>query len=319
MFKTYNFDDIMLIPRECVLDSRKEADVSARLGNRSFKIPLMTANMPSVIDENVAIKLASSGYLYSMHRFGIDILAFCKKMVSLGLYVSISVGIKQESYDLLTELKENGIVPDYVSIDIAHGHNPRVKKVIDHIRSLFGDKTFIIAGTVGSPEGLRALEDWGADAVRVGIGQGHVCTTAFKTGFGTRNWQLSAVAECAKVAKKVVICDGGVERSADIAKAIHVGAHWIMSGVLFSGTTDSPGKLVEKNGVKYKAYYGNASQRVKGDYHRIEGMETLVECKTTLAERLLEIEEDLQSAVSYSGGTRLEDIRHVDHVFVKSS
>ncbi|EAN33607.1 IMP dehydrogenase / GMP reductase domain protein [Theileria parva strain Muguga] len=316
---TYDFDDMMLLPRECTVLSRADCDVSAKLGKFTFKIPLMASNMPTIMNETIAIELAKRNYFYVMHRFGINTFEFAHKMRSLGLYVSIAVGVKEESYKVVSDLKESNLVPEFITIDISHGHNPRVKGMIEHIRANFGNETFVIAGNVTTPQGIKDMEDWGADAIKVGLGPGHACTTSPRTGFGSRGWQLSAVAECAKYATRaVVICDGGVSKSGDIAKAIHMGADWIMSGYLFSGTIEAPGEVVVKDGVKYKPYYGSSSVVAKKVNHRIEGLELLVPCENSLFERLREIEEDLQSSVSFAGGNKLKDLRNVDHVLINS-
>uniref|UniRef100_A0A3B0MFV3 GMP reductase n=1 Tax=Theileria annulata TaxID=5874 RepID=A0A3B0MFV3_THEAN len=317
MYDTYDFDNVMLLPRECIVMTRADCDVSAKLGKFTFKIPLMASNMPSIMNETIAVELAKRNYFYVMHRYGTNNLEFSRKMRSLGLFVSISVGVKEESYDVVTELKENNEVPDFITIDISHGHNQRVKGMIDHIRSCFGNKTFIIAGNVTTPEGIRDMESWGANAIKVGLGPGHACTTSPRTGFGSRGWQLSAVARCAKVATKaVIICDGGASNSGDIAKAINMGADWIMSGFLFSGTLESPGEIVVRDGVRCKSYYGSSSLVAKKVNHRIEGTEIFVPCEISLFDRLREIEEDLQSSVSFAGGNKLTDIRNAEHVFI---
>ncbi|AFZ80228.1 guanosine monophosphate reductase, putative [Theileria equi strain WA] len=313
----FDFNHVMLLPRECVVESRGDTDVSAKLGKRTFRIPLMAANMPSIIDETIAIELAKRNYFYVMHRVDIDILQFVAKMKSLGLFTSIAIGIKKPFHDLIDKLHAEGLVPDYVTIDLANGHCQRTKLMIEHLRSKFGDETFIIAGNVATQEAVIDLESWGADATRVGLGPGYVCTTSPRTGFGSRGWQLSAIADCAKVAKKVIIADGGVRSSGDIAKAIHFGAHWVMSGLFFTGHKESPGEVVVENNVTYKTYYGNASAQCKQSNSRIEGRSTLIPVETSLYDKLIEVEEDLQSAVSFSGGTKLEDITKVDHVFIR--
>ena len=101
------------------------------------------------------------------------------------------MGVKPQEYDFIVELKENGLVPDYITIDIAHGHSNSVIDMIKHIKKHLPE-SFVIAGNVGTPEAVRELENAGADATKVGIGPGKVCITKIKTGFGTGGWQLGA-------------------------------------------------------------------------------------------------------------------------------
>jgi GMP reductase len=174
--------------------------------------------------------------------------------------------------------------------------------------------TFIIAGNVATPEAVIDLENWGADATKVGIGPGKVCITKLKTGFGTGGWQLSAVKWCARVATKPIIADGGIRDHGDIAKSIRFGATMVMIGSLFAGHEESPGQTVEVDGKLYKEYYGSASDFNKGEYKHVEGKRILEPIKGKLANTLIEMEQDVQSSISYSGGKKLMDIRKVNYV-----
>ncbi|KAK1934745.1 putative GMP reductase [Babesia divergens] len=317
--EAFDFQDIMLVPKKCVLATRADANVTAKLGKRTFKLPLIPANMPSVMNDKIATELAQKGYFYVMHRFDIDIVAFAGRMHEDGIYISISIGVRDEFYDVINDLKEINIIPDYITIDLAHGHTNAMRDMLAHIRSTLGNDVFVIAGNVATPEAVRDLESWGADATKIGIGPGYVCSTSIRTGFGTRNWQLSAIQACAKAAKKVVIADGGLRTSGDIVKAIHMGADWVMSGYFVAGCTQAPGETQMNNGVMMKRYYGNASSMNKQSNHRVEGTSVIVPCQGSIFDKLTEIEQDLQSAVSFAGGTRLTDVRDVEHVFVRRS
>jgi GMP reductase len=158
------------------------------------------------------------------------------------------------------------------------------------------------------------LENWGADATKVGIGPGKVCITKLKTGFGTGGWQLSALKWCARVATKPIIADGGIRDHGDIAKSVRFGASMVMIGSLFAGHEESPGKTVEVDGVLFKEYYGSASDFNKGEYKHVEGKRILEPIKGKLAETLVEMEQDVQSSISYAGGRALMDIRKVNYV-----
>lgn len=179
--------------------------------------------------------------------------------------------------------------------------------------------SFLIAGNVGTPEAVRELENAGADATKVGIGPGKVCITKLKTGFGTGGWQLAAIRLCAKAASKPIIADGGVRNDGDIAKSIRFGASMVMIGSLLAGHEESPGKVIEKDGQKYKAYFGSASQYQKGEYKNVEGKRMLVPYKGKIMDTLTEMQQDLQSSISYGGGKDLLSLRKVDYVIVKNS
>ncbi|MBF1196839.1 MAG: GMP reductase, partial [Fusobacterium periodonticum] len=197
-FPIFDYEDIQLIPNKCVLQSRAEADTQVTLGKYTFKLPVVPSNMQTILDEDVAEQLAKGGYFYIMHRFDeAGRIPFVKRMHEKGLIASISVGVKDYEYDFVSQLKEDA--PEYITIDIAHGHSNAVIEMIQYIKKNLPE-TFIIAGNVGTPEAVRELENAGADATKVGIGPGKVCITKLKTGFGTGGWQLAAVRWCAKAA-----------------------------------------------------------------------------------------------------------------------
>jgi GMP reductase len=319
MDSVFDYEDIQLVPAKCIVKSRSECDTSVALGKHRFRLPVVPANMQTIIDEKIAISLAENGYFYIMHRFEpqkrID---FIKDMKSRGLFTSISVGVKDEEYEFIRELAEQQLCPDYITIDIAHGHSNAVIRMIQHIKGHLPD-SFVIAGNVGTPEAVRELEHAGADATKVGIGPGKVCITKIKTGFGTGGWQLAALRWCAKAASKPVIADGGIRTHGDIAKSVRFGATMVMIGSLFAGHEESPGETTEKDGKIYKEYFGSASEFQKGERKNVEGKKMFVEFKGSLRDTLIEMEQDLQSSISYAGGNKLEAIRNVDYVIVKNS
>ena len=319
MENVFDYEDIQLIPAKCVVNSRSECDTTVSLGGHTFKLPVVPANMQTIIDEKIANYLAENGYFYIMHRFEPQKrIAFIKSMQSRGLIASISVGVKEEEYTFVEHLAEENLVPEFITIDIAHGHSNAVINMIKHLKKHL-PKSFVIAGNVGTPEAVRELENAGADATKVGIGPGKVCITKIKTGFGTGGWQLAALRWCAKAASKPIIADGGIRTHGDIAKSVRFGASMVMIGSLFAGHEESPGVTVEKDGKQYKEYFGSASEFQKGEKKNVEGKKMFVEYKGPLEETLREMQQDLQSSISYSGGNKLESIRNVDYVIVKNS
>ena len=170
----FDFDDINLVPRKGIVGSRSECDTSVSLGKFKFKSPIIPANMECVLNEELAIKLASNNYFYIMHRFDINIIDFIKKMNELDLISSISIGVNDDSYELIDVISDNNYKLDYITIDIAHGHSIKMENIIKVIKQKLPN-TFIIAGNVSTTDGVNDLEYWGADAIKVGIGPGSAC------------------------------------------------------------------------------------------------------------------------------------------------
>ena len=315
VMEIFDYDNVLLLPRKCRVESRSECDPRAQFGPHTFNLPVVPANMKTVVDEPITEWLATNGYFYVMHRFDVDNVAFARRMREKGLMVSVSSGVKPADYAVIDRLAADGVGADYITIDIAHGHADSVQKMIEYIKKKL-PQAFVIAGNVATPEAVIDLENWGADATKVGVGPGKVCITKLKTGFGTGGWQLSALKWCARVATKPIIADGGIRDHGDIAKSIRFGASMVMIGSLFAGHEESPGATVEVDGKLFKEYYGSASDFNKGEYKHVEGKRILEPIKGKLADTLREMREDVQSSISYAGGTKLVDVRKVNYVIL---
>jgi GMP reductase len=311
----FDYDNILLLPRKCRVQSRSECDTGVTLGKHIFRLPVVPANMKTVVNESICEWLAANGYFYVMHRFDLDNVQFVRDCMKKDMYASVSLGVKQADYDTVAAWRAEGLCPDYITIDIAHGHSDNVNRMITHLKEQLPD-AFIISGNVGTPEAVIDLETWGADATKVGVGPGKVCITKLKTGFGTGGWQLSALKWCARVATKPIIADGGIREHGDIAKSVRFGASMVMIGSMLAGHEESPGQTVEVDGRLFKEYYGSASDFNKGEYKHVEGKRILEPIKGHLKDTLREMQEDLQSSISYAGGTRLMDIRKVNYVIL---
>ncbi|MFN9506652.1 MAG: IMP dehydrogenase, partial [Rubrivivax sp.] len=149
----FDYDNILLLPRKCRVDSRSECDPSLEFGGRRFKLPVVPANMKTVLDEPIAQWLAANGYFYVMHRFDLDNVAFARRMRDKGLFVSISSGVKAADFAVIDQLAAEGVGADYITIDIAHGHAESVRKPIEPIRPRL-PQAVIIAGNVATPEAV---------------------------------------------------------------------------------------------------------------------------------------------------------------------
>ncbi|CAI2561565.1 GMP reductase [Apilactobacillus kunkeei] len=316
--RTFDYHNVQLLTEKCIIKSRSEADTSVQFGPHKFQLPVVPANMETVMDENLATWMAQHDYFYVMHRFQPEQrLEFVQSMHKKGLFASISVGIKDAEYDFIAKLKAANAVPEYTTIDVAHGHSDFVIKMIKYIKKEIPE-TFLIVGNLGTPDAVREIENAGADATKIGIGPGKACITKYKTGFGTGGWQLSALKWCSKAATKPMIADGGIRTNGDLAKSIRFGATMMMIGSVFAGHVESPGEIVEKNGKKFKQYWGSASAKQKGEHHNVEGRQLLIPFKGNIEDTLLEMKEDLQSSISYAGGKDLMSLRKVNYVLLDS-
>lgn len=313
----FDYDNINLVPRKCIVGSRSECNTSMNLGKFTFCLPVVPANMECVINDTLAEQLASKGYFYIIHRFYTDeqILLFCRTMKEKNLYISLSLGVNQESYELVETLKKNDIVPDFLTIDIAHGHSIKMEKMLMWLRNYYAEQCpFLIAGNVSTPEGVTDLSVWGADAIKVGIGPGSACTTYPTTGFGSRGIQAWTIQECARNSPKPIIADGGIKTPGDIAKSIALGAQFCMVGGIFSSLSDSPGStILGVDGLYYKEFWGSASASQSGKTSRIEGVKKMNRMiNRTMLQEMKYIEECLQSAISYGGGKYMTDLSGIE-------
>lgn len=314
----YRYSDIALVPKCGVLKTRRDARTSLTLGKRQFKLPVVPANMKCTIDWELAKTLASNGYFYIMHRFDDINTSFINWAVAENLpFISISVGVKEEDRKHITTLK-SVLTPSYITLDIAHGHSLIAIDMVKYIKDNLPN-TFLIAGNVATPDGAIDLVNAGADAVKVGIGQGNVCTTKDKTGFTMPMFTCVQTIRKACSVNVTIIADGGIKSNGDIAKAINAGADMIMCGSLFAECCDSPSEVVtDEEGVKYKLYFGSASEHNKLHKTHIEGtLRKIRENSITYLDKLEEIRQDLSSAISYSGGDTLSSLKDVEYYVVR--
>lgn len=238
------------------------------------------------------------------------------------LRVAAATGTGDKGFQRAELLVDAGV--DAIVVDTAHGHSRHVIDQVARIKRLT-NKVQIIAGNVATPEAVSALIDAGADAVKVGIGPGSICTTRVVAGVGVP--QLSAIMECAEQAAKLdvpVIADGGIKYSGDLAKALAAGAGCAMIGSLLAGTDESPGEVFLYNGRSYKAYRGMGSvgamargsadryfqQEVKDNLKLVpEGIEGQVAYKGPVAAVLHQLVGGLRAAMGYVGAADLAELR----------
>ena len=321
--KYLKYSDISLVPNYSEVHSRSDCDTSINLYGKKFLLPIIPANMKSVIDMSLAKWMSDCNYFYIMHRFNRDIAEDIANAQDWN-NISFSVGVKAKDKMAIQKISKREHRVDYLTIDIAHGYCKRMKVMIRWIKNHLPN-TKIIAGNVATAEAVRALSDWGADIVKVGIGQGSPCTTKDKTGFTLP--MFSCIKECSGLHSGdfvegdtlpiPIIADGGIKSNGDIAKAIVAGADLVMAGGIFASCTDSPAIPTVINGVSHKAYFGSASAENKGHTNHVEGkLNHIASNSMTYENKLLEIKQDLQSSISYGGGENLDVLKDVRYVEV---
>ncbi|MBX2821077.1 MAG: IMP dehydrogenase [Rhodothermaceae bacterium] len=237
------------------------------------------------------------------------------------LRVGAAVGVTADVLDRVKAISDSDV--DFVIVDTAHGHSQGVLDTVKKIKSTFGGLE-VIAGNVATTEGARDLAEAGADAVKVGIGPGSICTTRVVAGVGVP--QLTAIMECAEIAREYgvsIIADGGIKQTGDIPKAIAAGAHSVMIGGLFARVEESPGETILYEGRKYKSYRGMGSlsamqkgskdryfQDAEDDIKKLvpEGIEGRVPYGGMLSEVIFQMIGGLRAAMGYCGCQSLDEM-----------
>ena len=160
MENVFDYEDIQLIPAKCIVNSRSECDTTVTLGKHKFKLPVVPANMQTIIDERIATYLAENNYFYIMHRFQPEKrISFIRDMQSRGLIASISVGVKEDEYEFVQQLAAEQITPEYITIDIAHGHSNAVINMIQHIKNIY-QRASLSLETLELRSGKRIRKCW---------------------------------------------------------------------------------------------------------------------------------------------------------------
>ncbi len=328
------FDDVLLKPRYAGF-LRSEIDLSCQLTPHvKLQTPVISAPMDTVTESELAIALAKEGGIGIVHRnLSIEQQATeVKKVKALGLQVGAAVGSSAGYEERVAALVDAGV--DVIVVDSAHGHSLKVVAATTYIKKNY--KVDVIAGNVATAEGAKALINAGADALRVGMGPGAICTTRIVSGMGVP--QLTALLETSQVAQRhnvPVIADGGISYSGDVVKALAAGASCIMAGRLFAATVEAPGKVAKLtpeevparfqsiiNGAKeyiFKEYRGMGSigamqqgidvssedefhgKDFQGDVLIAEGVEGMVPCNGSVKNTIGQIAGGVKSGMYYVG------------------
>lgn len=319
-----DFDDVLIRPKRSTLSSRKLVDLNRKFTFRHSEetwegIPVIAANMDTTGTFEIANSLNKQKMLTAIHKFySLDDWAEAIKSNQIELEncaVTFGVEEAENAHDFFNYLKKNNLnKPKFICLDVANGYTEIFLDLVKRIRESFDNP--LIAGNVVTGEMTEALILAGADIVKIGIGPGSVCTTRTVTGVGYP--QLSAIIECADAAHGLrghVISDGGCSTPGDVAKAFGAGADFVMLGGMFAGHEESGGQLIEKDGKKYKQFYGMSSdtamERYYGDiknYRASEGETISLEYKGPIDKTVQQILGGLRSAATYVGAKDIKNL-----------
>lgn len=308
--QSLTYDDISLIPTEISrIKSRREADTSCEFLGEKLLLPVLSSPMESVTGIEMAKELSKLGCLGILNRFDSSLNEILKNQKNDHQIKAVSIALNSPM-DLIEKLAEGNYL---ICIDTANANNQEVLKKTEEIKRNFNAK--IILGNIAHGASLKKLEDAGADAVRVGVGSGSVCTTSIQTGIGIG--QVSSLLNVFFAREKdnlkiKIIADGGIKGSGDAAKAIAVGADMVMLGRLLAGTKETPGEVIKYDDQLWKKYRGSASFGVKMKNEFIEGEETMVPYKGVVQSIIDGISDGLKSTMSYMNCLTLDELGKKD-------
>ncbi len=317
------FKDVMFRPKRSTLQSRSQVSLE-----RTFKllhsgqewkgIPVMAANMDTVGTFEMAIALAGKKMFTAIHKhYSVEEWKAFLKSAPKGIenYIAVSTGSGVQDLNKVAGIFKLQPQLKFICIDVANGYSEHFVSFVKRVREQHSEKV-IIAGNVVTGEMVEELLLAGADIVKVGIGPGSVCTTRVKTGVGYP--QLSAIIECADAAHGIggqIISDGGCASPGDVAKAFGAGADFVMLGGMLAGHDESGGEVVEKEGQKYKQFYGMRSatameKHVGGvaEYRASEGKTVEVPYRGSVENTIQDILGGIRSTCTYVGASRLKEL-----------
>lgn len=317
---SFDYSDVFIIPNFSNIATRKEVSTHTTIGDLVIDVPVVSANMDTITELEMAVAMCKSGGIGAIHRFmsiqeNVSMFQQFVKRTNGSKAVFVSVGLLPKDSNLTNlneeepEFKRAVALYDagarYFIIDTAHGHCDRMLQTIKILKYKFPN-IFVVAGNVTTFQAAVDLYNWGANAVKVGIGGGKVCLTKNVTGVTMP--MFSAIAECAGVDKNLkIIADGGIREYGDIAKALGAGASLVMSGYLFAGTTEA---------ASQKEYRGMASIGAMAKIRSLdsaptpEGKTISVETKGSVENIMKDIKGGLQSSFAYTGSRNLSEFQN---------
>jgi IMP dehydrogenase len=333
VIKGYSYDDLLLIPGYSELESRREVLLKSKVGNVTLELPVLSAPMDTVTEENMATFMWEKGGLGVIHRYNTVNRQFTmvKWVKDMGCRVGAAVGINGDSKERIDALVEADV--DLICIDIAHGYARKALEIVSYIKSL-ADVT-VMSGNIVTEDAALAYLEAGADVLRVGVGPGSACTTRQVAGVGFP--QLSAIANIREYLeyfqykvgtewKFSIVADGGIKNSGDAVKALAAGADAVMIGgmlapfVVAAGRTlsvkaEEPTPKVFPGTERYvtmKEFRGMASEDAlseRKDNYVVEGESFLVPVRYDQEEFINQFRDGMQQGLAYCGSRNLAELR----------
>ncbi len=311
------YDDISLIPTKISeIKTRSDIKLESDFYGIKLNIPVISSPMDTVTGIEMCKELNTLGALGILNRFDSsldDLLRDGGENHSVKA-AAIALDTPASTIDMLAERVS------IICIDTANASNTFVLKKSEEIKNKFPVK--VMVGNIAHGATLETLANAGADAVRVGIGSGSVCTTSIQTGIGIGQVSSLLNVYFEKINKKLdikIIADGGIKNAGDIAKAICLGADAVMLGRMIAGTKETPGEVIKYNGQLWKKYRGSASFGVKLKNVYIEGEETMVPYRGTVKNVIDSISDGMRSCMSYMNCSTLDELRNSDSFAVLSN
>jgi IMP dehydrogenase len=325
MKQTYSFDDVLLVPKQSNIKSRAEVNITSKLGENNFRLPVIASPMDTISGAPMAIEMNKHSALAVLHRYNTaieqaEMISYIRD-VSQQKKIAAAIGMSGDYSKRAEALVEAGA--NILCIDVAHGHHVMMERCLKSLKDKFADTVHLMAGNVATLEAFEALSEWGADSIRVGIGGGSICSTRIVTGHGIPTFQ--SILECSKTSYDTkIIADGGIKTTGDMVKALAAGADFVMVGSMLSGTDETPGEvLVGAKGEKYKEYRGMASKEAQRDWRgkssTPEGVAAMVPYKGSVKDILKDIDGGLRSGLSYTGARSIKELQSRAHFILQSS
>lgn len=303
----YSFDDVLLVPQYSDIESRSEIDLTRKLGNKTYTVPIITSPMDTVTGQEMAVVFGELGGLAVTHRY-----CTMEEQAKITPWTAAAaIGVTGDYMERIQYLNEECGTATFC-LDVAHGHHILVERAMKSIKDKWGDSLNLIVGNVATPKGYVALSDWGADAVRVGIGGGSICSTRIQTGHGVPTFE--SVLTCSYEDGATIIADGGIKTAGDVVKCLAAGADFVMLGSMLAGTDQSPGQVFKNtNGTKYKVYRGMASVEAqkdwRGEARSLEGISTTIPYKGCVLGIVQDLIQNVRSGLSYSGARNITQLQ----------
>lgn len=344
-----SFDDVLIQPNFSTIKSRKDVNTSQNFLGYNLRLPVISSNMKTVTDSNMARLVREHGGLGCLHRFS-DIMTNVKEAVAAQGPVMASFGVGNEEYNRAITLARSGV--KMLCLDVAHGASMHVVEQFNHVRQTLDHLNLSdVKIVVGNFDNYRSIQQFELcantkpDAYKIGIGGGANCTTRVVTGCGGAS--ISSILDCAR-SDVPIIYDGGVRSSGDVVKALAAGASAVMLGGMFAATKEAPGEIWYKNfkgelrprecflpiktnengkqelvdtgefdHLMYKKHYGSASalgykdQGKEATHRTPEGEESYIKVTGTVSDLMQRIDAGLRSGMSYVGANNLTELREL--------